>query len=93
MSHDDESAFLHSDDLRASWVHLRESLLEGSSVSFQNKIYSHSGRLMGMRTDVRNRRAFARKLKVIADDLRQRMVGGCFTPKSSPCTNCLSGEL
>ena len=33
MSHDDESAFLHSDDLRASWVHLRESLLEGSSVS------------------------------------------------------------
>lgn len=45
MSQDDESAFLHSDDLRASWVHLRESLLEGSSVS--SKLSLHLRALMG----------------------------------------------
>lgn len=48
---------------------------------------------MGVHTDVRNRRAFARKLKVIAEELRQRMVGVHFTPKSSPCTEYLSGKL
>ncbi len=48
---------------------------------------------MGVRTDVRNRQAFAQKLKVIADELRQRIVGVRFTPKSSPRTECLSGKL
>ena len=34
MSRDDDgTAFRHSDELRASWVHLRESLLEGLSVA------------------------------------------------------------
>lgn len=51
------------------------------------------GVLMGVRTDVRNRQAFAQKLKVIADELRQRMAGIRFTPKSSPCTEYLPDKL
>ena len=36
---DDGSAFLHSNELRASWVHLRESLLDGPSVASAFCIY------------------------------------------------------
>lgn len=88
---DDGSAFLHSDELRASWVHLRESLLEGPSVASFFVPTEHSrGRVC---TDVRNRQAFAQKLTVIATELRKRMVRILFTPESRSCTDYSSEKL
>jgi len=88
---DDGSAFLHSNELRESWVHLRESLLEGSSVaSLYWRLWSTDE---SARTDVRNRRAFAKKLKVIGAELRKRMAGVLFTLTSSLITECLPDKL
>ena len=63
------------------------------SLWLQYKYIGAYGILMGVRTDVRNRQAFAQKLKVIADELRQRMAGIRFTPKSSPFTEYLPDKL
>jgi hypothetical protein len=83
---DDGLAFLHSDELRASWVHLRSRCLR---VRLWLQYICAYGTLMGACTDVRNRREFAQKLKVIAVELRKRMAGVLFIPNLRPRTEYL----